>query len=235
LEKYGLNVPLLLINVQVKLGKTREEVETLIGRIGRENMKYLGAKFKLDEQQLFAEYYTAAAYEFYLAKDRETARYFAQKAASVFQDIPGQNVYKYDIVDALYLSGDFRSTKSYLQKKLKKDPANDELLIYLAQTEAAMGNESAALKIFAKYDTLPRLYWRRHEFQYHQNYLKARIYALLGKKEQTLALLKNALDKGQLCHYWDFGRDIFLISLFDDISFREMIQPHNRSESTIKQ
>ncbi len=235
LESYGLNVPLLLINVHVKLGKTKQEVETLIGKIGREKMKYLTAQFKLDEQNVFAEYYTAAAYEFYLAGDRETGRYFAEKAASLFQNSPGQNAFKYDVVDALYLSGDFRSIKDHLEKKLKKNPLQDDLLIYQAMVEAALGNEGTALKIFAKYDTLPRVYWRRHEFQYQTNYLKARIYALLGKKEQALVLLRDALDKGQLCHNWDFDGDMFLTSLFDDMSFREMIRPVDKEDFTIQQ
>ncbi|HLG39072.1 MAG TPA: hypothetical protein VI461_05360, partial [Chitinophagaceae bacterium] len=135
------------------------------------------------------------------------------------------------IVDALYLSGDFRKTEEYLKKELEKSPVNDDLLIYLAQTEAAIGNERTALKIFAKYDSLPLIYWRRHEFEYQRDYLEARIYALLGKKDQAIALLRKALEKGQLCHYHDFGRDIFLKSLFDHPAFREIIKPTESSES----
>jgi len=235
LERYGLNIPHLLINVQVRLGKTSQEVEALIVQINSEKMKYLTGRFNMGEQKVLAEHYTAAAYEFCLAGKMETARYFAQKAVSLFALIAGQQPYKYDIMDALYLSDDYQKTKNYLEKELKKNPADNEILIYLAQVEAAMGNEVAALKIFARYDTLPRVYWRRHEFQYHKDYLKARIYALLGKKEHAFALLKNALDNNQLCHYWDFGRDIFLKSLFNYAPFREMIRPHDYSGSTIKQ
>ena len=198
-------------------------------------MKYLTNRFNVDEQKVFAEYYTVAAYYFYLAGKNETARYFSQKAVAVYNLIPGQQAYKFDVIDALYLSGDLQKTKNHLTNELKKNPANDDLLIYLANVEAAMGNEELALKIFARYDTLSRVYWRRHEFQYHKDYLKARIYALLAKKEQAFSLLQNALDKGQLYHTWDFNGDIFLRSLFDYAPFREMIRPSDLADSTIEQ
>lgn len=225
LDKYSLAIPHLIIRVQVSLGKTSREVEDFIEGISGEKMNYLTVRFNADEQKVFAEYYTAAAYEYLLADNIATARYFAEKAFSYFARIPGQKGYKYDIIDALYLSGDFQKTKIYLEKELKKNPANDELMIYLAQVEAAMGNEGAALNIFAKYDTLPRMYWRRHEFQYHMDYLYARIYTLLGKKEHAFTLLQKALVKGQLFHSWDFDRDIFLHSLSDYAPFREMVRP----------
>ncbi|HEX6849512.1 MAG TPA: helix-turn-helix domain-containing protein [Chitinophagaceae bacterium] len=235
LENYSLAIPHLLINVQARLGKTSQEVETFIEKTMREKMKYLAGKFKVNEQKAGAEYYTAAAYEFYLLGKMEAARYFAQKAISLFNFIPQQKAYDYDIIDALFLSGELEKTKAHLTKELKKDPTSDELLIYVAQVEAAAGNEHAALKIFSKYDTLPRVYWRRNEFPYQKDYLKARIHALLGEKEEALALLKNALDKNQFCHYHDFGRDIFLRSLFDNAVFKEMIKPGAAGDSTIKQ
>ena len=235
LENYSLAIPHLLINVQVRLGKTNEEIEALIRKIGSEKLKYLTAKFKMDEQKVYADYYTAAAYEYFLAGKGEGARHFAKKAASLFAVISDQKAYKYDIADALFLSDDIQKTKDYLQMKLKKDPANHELLIYLAHVEAALGNENPALKIFSKYDTLSRIYWRRHEFQYDINYLAARNFALLGKKDQAVSFLKRALEKGQLCHYHDFGRDMFLRSLFDYSPFQELIQPIDLIDSTIKQ
>lgn len=234
LDKYSLAIPHLIIRVQVSLGKTSRELEDFIEGISGEKMNYLTVRFNADELKVFAEYYTTAAYEYLLPGNIATARYFAEKALSYFARIPGQKGYKYDIIDALYLSGDYQKTKIYLEKELKKNPANDELLIYLAQVEAAMGNESAALNIFAKYDTLPRMYWRRHDFQYHMDYLNARIYALLGKKEHALTLLQKALDEGQLCHSWDFDRDIFLQSLSDYAPFKKMVRPIDGADATKK-
>lgn len=235
LNQYSLAIPHLLIHVEVRLGKTRQELEAIIAEIAGEKMNYLAGKFDVDKQKVLAEYNTAAAYEYHLVHDNTTARYFSAKAVSYFDLIPGQSAYKYDMADALYLTGDYKKTKTYLEKELKKNPANDELLIYLAQAEAVMGNEATALNIFAKYDTIPRMYWRRHEFRYHTDYLKARIYALLGKRDQSLNLLQHALDQGQLCHYWDFGRDIFLQTLLDYTPFKDMIRPVAESDSTIKQ
>lgn len=234
LENYSPAVPKLLINLQVRLGKTKDEVEAFIEKTGREKMKYLTGKFDMDEIKLSADYYTAASYEFDLANDQVTSVYFARKASSLFASIQGQSGYQYDIVDALYLSGDLPKTKAYIKKELEKDPGNDDLLIYLAQTDASMGNEATALKVFSKYDSLPLIYWRRHEFEYQRDYLQARIYALLGKKDQAIALLKKALEKGQLCHYHDFGRDIFLKSLFDQPAFLEIIKPSESSDITMR-
>ena len=235
LEQYNLAIPHLLINVFVKLGKSSQEVEALIEKIAAEKMKYLIARFNVEEQKVFAEYNTVAAYYFHLAHKDEIARYFSRKAITVFKLLQEQQAYKFDIIDALYLSGDLQKTKAHLKEKLKRDPSNDELLIYLANVEAAIGNESTALKIFARYDSLPRIYWRRHEFQYQTDYLKARLYALLGEKEQAFALLQHSLDKGQLCHTWDFSGDIFLTSMFNYPPFREMIRPSDRADSTINQ
>lgn len=234
LKHYSLAVPHLLINVNVRLGKTGEEVKALIDKIATEKMKYLTGKFNINEQKVFAEYYTAAAYEFSLASNNETSRYFAEKAVSHFAFIPGQQAYKYDIIDALCLSGDIPKTKAYIKKELKRNPGNDDLLIYLAQAEAAIGNQASALKIFSRYDSLPLIYWRRHEFEYQKDYLEARIYALLGKTDQAIALLRKALEKGQLNHYHDFSRDIFLKSLFDHPAFREIIKPSESSDVTMK-
>ncbi|HET6769429.1 MAG TPA: helix-turn-helix domain-containing protein [Chitinophagaceae bacterium] len=234
LKHYSLAVPHLLINVNVRLGKTGEEVKALIDKIAREKMKYLTGKFNINEQKVLAEYYTAAAYEFSLASNSETSRYFAEKAVSHFAFIPGQQAYKYDIIDALCLSGDIPKTKAYIKKELKKNPGNDDLLIYLAQAEAAIGNQATALKIFSRYDSLPLIYWRRHEFEYQKDYLEARIYALLGKKDQAIVLLRKALEKGQLYHYHDFSRDIFLKSLFDHPAFLEIIKPSESSDITMK-
>lgn len=235
LEHYNLAIPHLLISALVKLGKPGTEVEALIEKIAKEKMKYLTGKFKLNEQKIFAEYYTVAAYYFYLSGKSETAHYFAQKAVAVYTLIPNQNAIRFDIVDALYLSGDLQKTKKHLETELKKNPANDNLLIYLANVEATLGNENAALSIFARYDTMPRIYWRRHEFPYHKDYLKARIYALLGKKDQAFAHLQTALEEGQLCHTWDFNGDIFLRPLFNYAPFIEMIRPRDQRDSSIKQ
>ena len=118
-----------------------------------------------------------------------------------------------------------------LKNRLKEKPANENLLVYLAQVEAAGGNEKEAFRIFQKFDRQPLITWRRHEYPYQKDYLKARIYALLGKKEQALSSLKDALQNGQLNHEYDFGRDIFLRSLFDEPAFREMIRPVESSEA----
>ncbi len=225
LENFSPAIPKLLINLHVRLGKTQKEIESLIDDIGRKNMKYLTGKFALDEQKSYAEFYCAAAYEFSLVGNSEATHYFALKAAKLFTGFPDRSGYQYDLVDALYLSGDFRKTRTYLKNELGKNRNNDDLLIYLAQTAAAMGNEKTALNIFSKYDSLQLIYWRRHEFRYQKDYLEARIYALLGKNDRAIALLKKAVGMGQLFHYHDFGRDIFLKSLFEYPAFRKIIKP----------
>lgn len=230
IENYSPAIPKLLINTHVRLGKSKTEVESFIEKVSREKMKYLTGKFDLDHQKLLAEYYTAAAYEFRLAGEMESARDFARRAVSLFAIIPDQQSYQYDIIDASYLTGDLRATEIYLKRELKKRPEDDDLLIYLAQTAAASGDEGTALKIITRYDSLPTIYWRRHEFAYQTDYLRARIHALLGQQDKAIGLLRKALEKGQLCHYHDFGRDIFLESLFDHPAFKEIIRPVEKIE-----
>ncbi len=218
------NVPTLYINASVRSGKTQLEIEELITRFCRNDKKFC------------AEYYTDAAYEFSLISATETAKYFATKARALMNSLPEKKAFSYDLIDVLYIAGDYEEAKIVLSKELRKNSQNPELslelTLYLAYVEASLGNTATAEEIFAgiKEDTL--IFWRRHEFEYQADYLRARMFALSGKKETAIELLKRSLAKGQLMHHWDFDRDIFLRNIFKDSSFQSLIMPKELSDIT---
>jgi len=142
------------------------------------------------------------------------------------KQLPGTKSFRYDLVDAYYLNDDLQKALSLIKLKLSKDPGNTGFRIYLAQVEAAMGNETEAYQAtrgILDHDTA--VYWRRHNYEHHSDYLMARISALLGKKEESIALVERAIKHGQLSHSWDFDYDIFLLPIFGESAFRELTAP----------
>ncbi len=228
-------IPGLFLYVYAKLEKPKEEAETLIER------------FAKNDKKLFAEYYTAAAYEFGIVDESETSLYFAKKAVSFMQTIPGKGVRYYDLADALYLSDNLKEAKIYLEQRLEENPhfakeekplnvnyyTNDDYLIYLANVEAALGHAAEAEQIFTSLENQSQMFWRRHGYEYRIDYLKARVYAQLGRKKEAVALLKSALTQGQLHHHWDFENDIFLKPLFDYPPFQALVSPKDDADITI--
>ncbi len=227
-------IPGLFLYVYAKLGKSKEEAEALIKH------------FAKNDKKLYAEYYTAAAYEFGIVDEKETSLYFAKKAVAFMQTIPENRSGYYDLADALYLADNLKGAKIYLEQRLEenlnfaKDKkqlntayyTNDDFLIYLANVEAAMGHAAEAAQIFAKLEDRSLIFWRRHEYEYQIDYLKARVYAQLGRKKEAVALLKSALTQGQLHHHWDFGNDIFLKPLFEYPPFQALIKPEDKADIT---
>ena len=213
-------IPKMYIAAYVPLGKTEKEIEELITRFCRNDVK------------LCAEYYTDAAYEFSLISATQTANYFASKAKTLMSSLPEKVLFDYDLIDVLYLAGDYKDAKAFLKQELQKNPANLELKIYLAYIEASLGNTIAAEEIFSdiKEDTV--IAWRRNEFAYQLDYLKARMFALSGNRKAALKLVERSLVKGQFFHHWDFGRDVFLKNIFNDPSFQQMIKPKEYSSIT---
>jgi AraC-like DNA-binding protein/tetratricopeptide (TPR) repeat protein len=214
------SIPMLFIFVYVKIGKTRSEVEALIDR------------FAGNDTKMYAEYFTVAAYEFGLLSETDTSRYFAGKAVKIFQTIPRNKGELFDLADAFFLSGDYERARSLIKQQLEKEPESSDLIVYLAKIEASMGNASEAERIFAILGERQNIPWRRHEYTYHRDYLKARMYAQLGEIDKTMECLKSALAKGQLYHHWDFDRDIFLKPLFDHPVFQSLVEPRKYEEVT---
>ena len=205
-------IPKIYLAAYVPAGKTQTEIEDLITRFCRNDAKWC------------AEYYTVAAYEFSLISDDETARYFAAKAKALMNSLPEKKSFEFEMIDVNYLVEDYKSAKVVLNTELQKNPRDLELKTYLAYIEAAMGNTAAAEEIFSEIKD-PLVFWRRHEFEYQIDYLKARMFALSGKQEGAIDLLKSALAKGQFYHHWDFDRDVFLKNIFNDSSFQSVVRP----------
>ena len=178
------------------------------------------------EDSLLAENYCAAAYEYKLMGNLNNAQYFAAKAIPLMQKLPQTKAHLFDLTDAFYLNNNLYEARSHIRHKLSGDPDNTEFRIYLAQIEAAMGMEAEAYQaISGLLDRDTAVYWRRHEYEHHSDYLMARISALLGKKEESIALIERALQNGQLCHTWDFEHDIFLFNILEEPAFKVLIAP----------
>jgi AraC-like DNA-binding protein/TolB-like protein len=222
-EFYNPSIPILFIFVYVKMGKTRSEVEALIDH------------FAGNDTKMYAEYITSAAYEFGLLSENDTSRYFAGKAVSLLQTLPGKKAELFDLADVLFLSGDLEGARTLLKQQLEKEPESRVLIVYLAKVEAALGSASEAERIFAKLEERQNIPWRRHEYTYHRDYLKARMYAQLGEIDKTMECVKSALVKGQLYHHWDFDRDIFLKPLFGHPEFQALVEPRTYEEVTTVQ
>jgi len=218
-EFYNPNIPNLLTYVYVNLGRNQGEIE-----------KFLNSLSPSDEK-LRADYYMNAAYEFGLEGKDEASLYFVRKAATLMRALPNQAAYEFDMIDVLFLLGDFDGAKEDLKKKIQEEPS-DDYLIYLGLVEAALGNETEAVRLYAQLEGRELILWRRNNLEYQTDYLNARIYALLGQKDRAVQLLKSALEKGQLFHNYDFYRDIYLKPLFDYPPFQALVQPREYADIT---
>ncbi len=207
-------LPFLYIATYSKLGESPESIEKIIQTACR------------GDERWCADYYTAAAYEYNLRSINDQSRYFAAKAKGLMKELPDQSANLFDIIDVLYLSVDYAGARTILEREMIDSPDSLQLKIYLAYIETCTGNPKAGEKIFEKIES-ELIFWRRHEFQYHISYLKARMYALAGDQQKAVTYLKIAFEKGQFRHHWDFERDIFLKNLFEYPEFQRLVAPRD--------
>lgn len=212
-ELYNLEIPRLLINALVSEGKSKDEIEKAIDSIASSKAALLKERNSLDEDKLYATWDLSAAWEFCLSGADSSARYFAKKGLARLSKISEGDAYGFDKIDALFLIGNYKTAIEYIRQRIKQTPASEDLWVYLAQAEAASGNAATALAVLKRFENKSLIDFRRNEYPYQKDYIKARIYALLNRDGEALTLLKAAVDKGQLMHYWDYRRDIFLRSI----------------------
>ncbi len=206
--------PLIILRSMISLNADRPDIEKVI------------EKYSHGHDSLLAENYCAAAYEYKLNGREKEALYFSTQAIPLMQKLPGEKAILFDLTDAYYLNDDLQKARQHIAVKLAGNPRDAEFRIYLAMTEAAMGNEKAAYQaVSGLLDRDTIIFWRRHEYEHQSDYLLARVNALLGKKQEALSLLKQAKEKGQLYHTWDYDRDIFLLPVFEEPGFRELTAP----------
>ncbi len=216
-------IPELMIYNHIRMGKGTEAIEALIDKYDERVNK-----------KIVADYYSNAAYEYALIHEDEAARYFIDKASELMYSFPDERGHDFDLVDLLFLSGDYSGARKQLEK-IK--PENEvDYWLYLSFIEAAAGNAGKALAIFDRELTSELIPWRRNPVQYQADYLKARVYALLGQEEMAIDFLERALQKGQLFHHLDFHRDIFLKPIFNHPRFKALTRPREyQGEITIGQ
>lgn len=204
-------IPELWINTYVTMGKERISVDSLLNTYR--------------DQSFYPGYLVHAAWEYKLKSNDSSSKYFANKAIEFLKEIPNEGVGDYDLIDAYFLAGDLESAESLINNRLKLQPQLKlELEIYLTYVRAKRGSFDQVENLLIQYGDKSELKWRRHEYPYHIAYHKARILALAGFKKEAISQLAIAKEEGQLRHYWDYERDIFLVSLFDDPDFQKLVQ-----------
>lgn len=213
-DLHNTALPYLYVVTYCRLNKSTEELEEMLNSYCEKNKNWC------------VDYYAAAAYEYRLESKDAEVLYFAEKAMQKMQDMPDQKGNLFDMVDVLYLAGDYANAKNHLKRELHRDPNNIQLKIYLAYAETSLGNTVAGEKLFEAVNG-DEIFWQRNEFPYHIAYLKARLYALTGEDEKAIAHLKTAMEKGQFRHHWDYERDIFLKNLHNNPEFQKMVVPRD--------
>ncbi|MBL7696718.1 MAG: helix-turn-helix domain-containing protein [Chitinophagaceae bacterium] len=221
---YNLEIPRLLINATVSSGGSKEDVDQIIDSIARTKVHLLQFEYGLDEDKLYSTWYLSAAWEFSLRGADTSARYFAKKGLLKLEKGNG-DAYGFDKVDALFLMGNYEVAARYIRQKLQERPTNEDLWVYLAQAEAASGNYQVAFRILKRFENKSLIKFRRNEHPYQKDYIKARLYAILEQEGKAVAFLKSAIEKGQLMHYCDYRRDIFLRSLRNCPDFVALTAP----------
>ncbi|MBK8506084.1 MAG: hypothetical protein IPL46_30135 [Saprospiraceae bacterium] len=208
---FNLAIPEHLIYINIRLGKSKEVIEQLI------------YSYDFEDEKLIADFYAAAAYEYTLIDESDAASYFIDKAAEIMRSFPEERGHNFDMVDLFFMSRDFPAARKQLEKIKSQNEV--DYWVYLSLIEAATGNATKAIEIYAQKLPHELILWRRNNLEYQADYMKARVYALLGQKDKAITLLERALQKGQLCHHLDFHRDLFLKPIFDMVRFQELIRP----------
>ncbi|MCB0687284.1 MAG: helix-turn-helix domain-containing protein [Saprospiraceae bacterium] len=210
-EFFNSAIPESLIIIKVALGQDVSSIDSLIN------------SYHFDDNKFVADLYAIAAYEFTLIDKMSAALFFIEKASMLMKNTSERKGHGFDLVDLYFISGHLNEAKSELN--LSKSQRDDDYWAYLCFIEAAQGHAEQALQIFEKELSGSFVLWRRNVLEYQPEYIKARIFALLGEKDKAISALQLALKRGQLCHHLDFGRDIFLKSLFGVSQFEKVIEP----------
>lgn len=221
-QLFNLAIPEHLIYTYIRLGKGRDFIDELI------------SSYDLEDEKIIADFYSIAAYEYTLIDKDSDGLYFIGKASKIMRSFPDERGHSFDMVDLLFMAHDFLGARKQLEKI--KDQNEVDYWAYLSFIEAAKGNASSAIQIHDQELPQDLIRWRRNPLDYQADYMKARVYALLGQKEKAITMLENALQKGQLCHHLDFQRDIFLKPIFGMDRFQELVKPREYTgEITIVQ
>ena len=160
-----------------------------------------------------------AAKELRVQGQFDTAREFANRAVDWCNQQSDPAEYRDDQAEALRLAERWAEAQAVFAELAAEDPDNLEYQGKLGTLAVRLGDERKAREIF---DTLRHL--ERPYLEGKLTYWSACISALLGEREQAVALLKEAWDQG-LPHPDIKWRDMDLEPLRDYPPFQEMIKP----------
>lgn len=126
--------------------------------------------------------------------------------------------FRYTLARVFYYSGMWEEAKSLYEALFRENPGNVRYLGWLGSTLARMGDKEGALKISKELEELDRPYLLGHH-----TFRRARIAAVLGKKETAMKLLYKALAQGYTCKKLHPTSDFE--TLWDYPPFQELIKP----------
>ncbi|MCB0665055.1 MAG: helix-turn-helix domain-containing protein [Saprospiraceae bacterium] len=210
-QLYNPAIPELMIYCNIRLGMGAENIEKLI------------AEYDHEDTRQIADLFANAAYEYILMNQDEDAHHFINRSMNLMINCPEESGYNFDQIDLFFMAGQFDIVRTKLERI--KQINEVDYWVYMSLLEAATGDDEKALEIYEKTLTQEYIPWRRNPLAYQPDYLKARVYALLGREETSIDLLQRALEKGQLYHHLDFDRDIFLTQIFEVPRFQKLVRP----------
>lgn len=149
-----------------------------------------------------------------------TSRY-ARMAIDAYAKLPG---FERMLGRSYYLDNQFDKAIPLLKTAIKNHPGEYKIVAELGLVYARQGNKPEAKKI------IDQLEAGRSPFEYGlTEYNQARIYALLGEKEEAIRLLGVAIDKGVKYDYWiTFDHDPDIMVLRDDPGYRKVMEKFRR-------
>ena len=160
---------------------------------------------------------TAAA-ELRAHSHKEEAKAIAERAVSWYQS-RGTGDYRYSLARSLYLTERWQEAETIFEALSAEEPDNIDYIGFLGTLAARRGNRERALQISEELKRIERPYL----FGNH-TYWRACIAALLGEREQAVALLRESLAQGG--NYGAYlHNDVDLEPLRDYRPFQELIRP----------
>jgi tetratricopeptide (TPR) repeat protein len=160
---------------------------------------------------------TAAA-ELRAHGDKEEAKAIAERAVAWCQS-RGTGDYRYSLARSLYLAERWQEAETIFEALSAEESDNIDYMGFLGTLAARKGNREGARQISEKLKRIERPYL----FGNH-TYWRACIAALLGEREQAVALLRESFAQGSSYGAY-LHNDVDLESLRDYKPFKELLRP----------
>ncbi|NND08986.1 MAG: hypothetical protein HKN87_21650 [Saprospiraceae bacterium] len=173
------------------------------------------AKIQLEDKTSHRYLYYLAAECFQLLNNEEFVHVYAQKTIDAYEHRPDRTVAR-----AYYLLGKYERSIQFFDVLIAQNPEHIANIGQRAIIQARLGNLKDAERAILTMEGL------RAEFQFGDvPYQQARVYLSMGKTDQALLKLEQAIQEGCRFYYWLFENDPDLMTLFRNPRFQEIVHP----------